>query len=39
MLHARKISFSHPGTGKKIEARAPLPDDMERLLNYLRHRD
>lgn len=37
MLHARKICFFHPETGEKLEFTAPLPTDMERLLNYLRN--
>jgi 23S rRNA pseudouridine1911/1915/1917 synthase len=36
MLHAHKICFRHPETGKKMEFTAPMPDDMTRLLNYLR---
>jgi len=36
MLHAHKISMHHPETGRKIEFSAPLPEDMMRLLNYLR---
>lgn len=38
MLHAHKISFIHPGTGKIMEFSAPMPDDMARLLDCLRHR-
>jgi len=36
MLHAHKISFRHPGTGRKMEFSAPMPEDMTRLLDYLR---
>jgi 23S rRNA pseudouridine1911/1915/1917 synthase len=32
-LHAARIAFSHPRTGKHVEFRAPLPED---LVNYLR---
>jgi 23S rRNA pseudouridine1911/1915/1917 synthase len=32
-LHAARIAFSHPRTGKRVEFRAPLPED---LVNYLR---
>jgi 23S rRNA pseudouridine1911/1915/1917 synthase len=32
-LHAARLAFSHPRTGKRVEFRAPLPQD---LLNYLR---
>jgi len=35
MLHAHKIIFRHPGTGQKMEFSAPMPEDMERLLDYL----
>ena len=38
MLHAHKIHFRHPVTGRDMEFSAPLPGDMERLLNYLRHK-
>jgi 23S rRNA pseudouridine1911/1915/1917 synthase len=33
MLHARRISFTHPTTGKKVEFEAPVPDDMKGLYN------
>jgi len=36
MLHAHKISFRHPVTGKKMEFVASLPEDMLHLLNCLR---
>jgi len=36
MLHAHKISFRHPATGKKMEFSTPVPADMTRLLDYLR---
>jgi 23S rRNA pseudouridine1911/1915/1917 synthase len=32
-LHAARIAFSHPRTEKRIEFRAPLPED---LVSYLR---
>lgn len=31
-LHSHKIAFTHPITGKAMEFRAPLPEDMERIL-------
>ena len=31
-LHSHKISFTHPMTGKPMEFVAPLPEDMERVL-------
>ena len=33
MLHAKRISFTHPSTGKRVEFEAPLPDDMKDLMN------
>lgn len=35
-LHARKLAFVHPGTGEALTFRAPLPDDMLMLLDFLR---
>jgi 23S rRNA pseudouridine1911/1915/1917 synthase len=32
-LHSHKIAFKHPITGEKMEFIAPLPDDMENILN------
>ena len=34
-LHAAKLSFEHPGTGKLLECEAPLPGDMRELLRVL----
>ncbi|MBQ7347370.1 MAG: RluA family pseudouridine synthase [Clostridia bacterium] len=31
-LHARTLAFSHPTTGEKMEIRAPLPSDFQKLL-------
>jgi 23S rRNA pseudouridine1911/1915/1917 synthase len=28
LLHARRLSFIHPGLGERVEYSAPLPDDM-----------
>lgn len=36
MLHAHKICFRHPETGQPMEFSTPRPDDMTKLLNYLR---
>jgi len=33
MLHAWKISFTHPKTGKPLAFEAPIPDDMNRIIN------
>jgi len=35
-LHADRLSFSHPVSGKEVEFRAPLPVDMQGLLSILR---
>lgn len=35
-LHAYKLSFRHPISGKPITIQAPLPDDMSTLLETLR---
>lgn len=36
MLHAAHLSVAHPDTGERITFKAPLPDDMQELLNRLR---
>lgn len=33
MLHAGKIQFIHPASGKVVDFEAPMPDDMNRILN------
>ncbi|MGN0930162.1 MAG: RluA family pseudouridine synthase [Thermoguttaceae bacterium] len=35
-LHARKITFEHPSTGKILEIEAPLPADMLQTIEALR---
>lgn len=35
-LHAYRLSFTHPVTGRELRLEAPLPEDMEALLAYLR---
>jgi 23S rRNA pseudouridine1911/1915/1917 synthase len=35
-LHARRLAFAHPNTGQPLEIVAPLPADMERVLDELR---
>lgn len=37
MLHAHKIGFRHPIAGQRMEFSAPLPEDMGKLLDFLRH--
>ena len=36
LLHARKLSFVHPRTGKQAKFTAPLPEDFEAALRFLR---
>lgn len=35
-LHARRLSVTHPRTGRRVSFEAPLPDDLQRLLDTLR---
>lgn len=34
-LHASKIEFTHPNTGKRISFESPLPEDLKEALGYL----
>ncbi len=34
-LHAAKVQFCHPKTGRLIEIEAPLPEDMQKLIGRL----
>jgi 23S rRNA pseudouridine1911/1915/1917 synthase len=36
LLHARRLAFVHPVSGKKLSFEAPMPDDMEQILKCLR---
>ncbi len=36
MLHARRLGFPHPGTGKPVRAESPLPEDFLAVLESLR---
>ncbi|MHC4861105.1 MAG: RluA family pseudouridine synthase [Planctomycetota bacterium] len=36
MLHAHRLTFRHPLSGEEVTFRAPIPEDMERLLEHLR---
>lgn len=36
-LHAHKISFSHPMTGKHMDFCVPMPDDMRRLVGNVEY--
>ncbi len=35
-LHASELIFNHPKTKKEMRLTAPLPEDMQRVLSYLR---
>ncbi len=35
-LHAKKISFFHPKTGKRLEFESPLPIELQRVLDSLK---
>ena len=37
-LHARRLAFRHPESGRSLEFEAPLPPDLTDLLNQLRRR-
>jgi 23S rRNA pseudouridine1911/1915/1917 synthase len=34
-LHAARLTFAHPKTGKRVSYEAPLPDDLKKLLGAL----
>ena len=36
LLHARKLAFVHPGTGEKMQFAAPLPEDFQAAVRFLR---
>jgi 23S rRNA pseudouridine1911/1915/1917 synthase len=35
-LHAWRLAFDHPATGRRVEVEEPLPDDLHRALSALR---
>ena len=35
-FHARRLTFTHPETGKEITVEAPIPEDMRRTLEAIR---
>jgi 23S rRNA pseudouridine1911/1915/1917 synthase len=37
-LHAAELGFKHPVTGKALEFKSPLPDDLQIFLNRLRRK-
>ncbi|HBE69067.1 MAG TPA: RluA family pseudouridine synthase [Planctomycetaceae bacterium] len=36
-LHARRITLDHPRTGNRIQIEAPIPDDIQRVIDALEH--
>jgi 23S rRNA pseudouridine1911/1915/1917 synthase len=38
MLHARRLGFAHPATGKPVSAESPLPQDFLEVLQTLRRK-
>lgn len=34
-LHAREISFIHPGTNERMDLNAPLPPELEKVMDHL----
>ena len=38
-LHSKKLTLTHPATGKSMTWKADLPDDMQELLNTLKNFD
>ena len=36
MLHAWRISFTHPATGERLQLESPIPEDMQQVLDGLR---
>lgn len=37
LLHARRLSFTHPDSGKKVSFEAPIPDDMKKAMQAISH--
>jgi 23S rRNA pseudouridine1911/1915/1917 synthase len=38
-LHAKELSFTHPGTGEWVTYASPLPEDLRHALDVVRRRD
>lgn len=34
LLHARRLSFPHPVSGKRIDLESPIPEEMERFIQH-----
>ena len=37
-LHAYRLAFVHPRDARKVEFRAPLPDDLQTVVDVLREK-
>ena len=37
-LHSMSLELTHPVTGERMKFHAPMPEDMEKLIEKLRHR-
>ena len=35
LLHCAKVSFVHPVTGEKMTLKAPMPEDMRKIVETL----
>jgi 23S rRNA pseudouridine1911/1915/1917 synthase len=35
-LHARRLGFKHPSTGQRLDLEAPLPEELEAVMELLR---
>jgi 23S rRNA pseudouridine955/2504/2580 synthase len=36
-LHAARLVFDHPVSGERMQVEAPLPDDLAKFLDTLKH--
>lgn len=36
-LHAKELSFNHPGTGEKVHFTAELPDDIQTMIKHMQN--
>ncbi|MGH3417109.1 MAG: RluA family pseudouridine synthase, partial [Actinocrinis sp.] len=34
-LHAARLAFDHPGTGRRVEYASPYPEDLRRALEII----
>jgi 23S rRNA pseudouridine1911/1915/1917 synthase len=38
LLHAARLEFTHPETGERVQFKAPMPEDFQRVLDVLRRK-